>query len=182
MYTISIHTTGVDNLLKKINDIGDKQKITLKLATSLKGEMVTRIHEKGLSSNGGSIGTYSTEYMKVRNGGFNNQVKITRGKNKGIGKESGVYTKGKNKGELRHNYNRGADRKVILSLTRFQENDLTVVAVDGGLYGVGYNNELNFKKSQGQEKMYNKKIFYPTSGEMEMMNNVVSNFIKDALS
>lgn len=44
-------------------------------------------------------------------------------------------------------FSRTSDRKVIFSLTRNMENDLTVIA-DGDKYNIGFNNPDNFKKAQ----------------------------------
>lgn len=44
-------------------------------------------------------------------------------------------------------FNRTSDRKVIFSLTRNMENDLTVIA-DGDNYAIGFNNPDNFNKAQ----------------------------------
>lgn len=44
-------------------------------------------------------------------------------------------------------YNRTGDSKVIFSLTRNMENDLTVTAGDNGSYDIGFNNPDNAKKA-----------------------------------
>lgn len=44
-------------------------------------------------------------------------------------------------------FNRTGDSKVIFSLTRNMENDLTVTAADNGSYDIGFNNPDNAKKA-----------------------------------
>lgn len=136
------------------------------VALAVLPELRQRVHVDGQDSSGGQIGTYSPGYMKVRTGDFGNA-----GKN-----DSGFNTKGKNSifstktkqaikvkpgqqtaGSLRPKYNRTSDTKVILSLTRQMENDMSVIATGNG-YGIGYNNPDNLKKGRWCEETYDKKI------------------------
>lgn len=136
------------------------------VALAVLPELRQRVHVEGKDSSGGQIGTYSPGYMKIRTGDFQNA-----GKN-----DSGFNTKGKNSifstktqqpikvkpgkqtaGSLRPRYNRTSDTKVILSLTRQMENDMSVVATGKG-YGIGYNNPDNLKKARWNEATYKKKI------------------------
>jgi hypothetical protein len=113
--------------------------------------MTQRIHIDGKDSQDRQIGTYSDNYMKVRTGqGF----------------KSKTITRGPNKGGVRQQYNRTNDTKVIASLTRQLEGDWTAVATNAG-YGVGFNNEINFSKTQWLEATYKKKIFELTQSELD---------------
>jgi hypothetical protein len=134
------------------------------LATTMIAEVRERIHEKGLDSTGGKIGTYTPGYMKERTGNFGNATRYSRGKNKDAPKDAGVFTKGANKGQPRPRYNRTSDTMVVASLTRQMENDFKVVATDKG-YGLGYSNEENYNKSQYVEATYDKAIFSLTAAE-----------------
>jgi hypothetical protein len=167
-------------LLKKLSNPDEMLRT---MATTVLGLMKVRIHTDGLDANGNRIGTYSPAYMKVRQGIFTNSGVFSKGKNKGSIKDAGVFTKGKNKGQARPRYNRGPDTKVILSLTRQMENDMKVIAVDNG-YGIGYSNPHNFDKSQWTEATYKRqgKIFALSSGETDAVTAIAEKFVNDALS
>jgi hypothetical protein len=53
--------------------------------------------------------------------------------------------------KVREKYNRGTDKKKILSLTRQMEQDFVPVA-EGNEYGLGYNNKHNLDKATWQEE------------------------------
>lgn len=158
-------------------------------AAAVLPEMKHRIHVDGKDSAGNQIGAYSNAYMKVRTGNFGNAGKFTKGKNKGQNKNAGVFTNntirlnkntgvftGEDKvGKPRPNYNRTADTKVVLSLTRQMENDFSIVAV-GKSYGLGFKNSLNYDKSIWCEETYNKAIYKLTLAEKELAVNTAKSF------
>lgn len=152
--------------------------MTREQASTVIGLMRTRVHEKGVSSDGSQIGVYSPGYMKVRSGTYGNAAKYSRGKNKGKNKNSGVFTKGKNKGSARPQYNRGSSSKVILSLTRQMENDMSIAPVSGG-WAIGYNNPLNYKKARWNEQKYRKKIFNLSKNELMVSVLIAEKYIKE---
>lgn len=55
-----------DEFKKKLAIISDREYLLRPVAIELITEITNRIHQKGLASNGTPIGTYSTDYMKVR--------------------------------------------------------------------------------------------------------------------
>lgn len=65
------------------------------------------------------------------------------------GVEIGQYSNGYMR--VREENKRGADRKIIVSLTRQLENDWAVVATPTG-YGIGFNNPLNLQKMRWVEE------------------------------
>jgi len=138
-----------------------------------------RIHQEGKAADGSQIGTYSTGYMKVRTGNYGNSGTYSRGKNAGKNKDSGTYSRGAKQGTARQKYNRTNDTKVILSLTRQMENDLTVIPTAAG-FGVGYNNSLNLDKALWAEKTYRKKIFSLTADEREKVLGIAKTAIDNA--
>lgn len=144
-------------------------------------EVKKRVHIDGKASNGEQIGTYSPEYMKIRTGNFGNSAKFSKGKHKGSVKDSGTFSRGKNKGEQRPRYNRTGDTRVIASLTRQMENDMSVLATGSG-YGIGYNNPDNFNKSQFVESTYKKDIWSLTTDEKELATATAQQFVNDFLS
>lgn len=163
----------------------ENDKLLRKIASTLTASMSIRVHEQGKASDGTQIGTYSPEYMKIRTGQYGNAIKVSRGKNKGKLKDAGVYTKGKEKGNARKKYNRTSDTKVILSLTRQMENDLSVceqspIKTTYG-YAIGYQNQLNMEKLENLELKYKKKILTKLSKEEEsLIELIVDNAVRNS--
>lgn len=163
-------TEVVQNITSSLNEITNKDQVMRIVAQSLVTEVHDRIHERGEDSNSSKIGEYSNSYMALRTGNYKNADKTKKGK----AKNAGTYTEkaGEEKsGTNRPKYNRTNDKKVVLSLTRQMENDFGVIATENG-YGLGYQNDENFKKSQWTEKTYNKKIFDLTESEKEQVVKV----------
>lgn len=158
-------------LLAKINALQDKpDQILRQVALAVLPELRHRVHVDGKDSAGNQIGTYSEGYLRLRTGNYLNSKKVSRGANKGKLKDAGKFTKGLNikvfgtivedkpkKGLARPQYHRDADPKVILSLTRQMENDLSVIETSTG-YGIGYLNDFNYQKAIWCEETYKKPI------------------------
>ncbi|MEX6689225.1 hypothetical protein QTN47_17075 [Danxiaibacter flavus] len=171
---MSFYTSNVSEVLNaQLSKIDALQldKVARAMAAAVLPEMKKRIHVEGKDSNGNQIGTYSNAYLRIREGNFKNSGRKSRGANKGQLKDAGTYSKGSNKGAGRTSYNRGADPKVILSLTRQMENDEVAVPIDERSYGIGFNNEHNYNKSQWNEATYDKKIWNLTEQEKELARN-----------
>lgn len=162
-------------LIQNINGV-EADVVARACATAVLPEMKQRIHVEGKDSKGGQIGTYSNAYMKVRTGNFTNSGRKSKGANKGALKDSGTYTKGNAAATARPKYNRTADTKVVLSLTRQMENDMGVVAA-GKSYGIGFKNKLNYDKSIWCEETYNKDIYKLTPQELELVRTTAKGFI-----
>lgn len=141
-------------------------------------EVKKRVHVDGKDSNGQQIGTYSPGYMALRTGNYANSDKFKKGKNVGKNKNAGTNTV---TGKPRPNYHRTGDTKIVLSLTRQMENDLSVFPVGAG-YGIGYNNPFNYQKSQWNEATYRKRIWALTAEEKGLAIKVAEEFIKTQLS
>ena len=164
------------------------------VALTVLPELRKRVHVEGKDSSGGQIGTYSPGYMILRTGNYKNADKISKGKNAGKNKNSGRFTKGSVgfeeggfaimeplKGKARPKYNRDSDTKIILSLTRQMENDLTVVATGTG-YGIGYINPLNLQKAKWCEETYKKKILSKlTKEEIALAKKTAEEFTPEYL-
>lgn len=182
MYSIEMNTdfTELNALISKLKLVADKKAVSLIMANSVIGDMAARIHKSGKDATGQDIGTYSDGYMKVRTGNYVNSSRVSRGANKGKTKDAGTITRGKNKGQPRPKYNRTSDNKVVLSLTRQMENDLTVMPTVNG-YGIGYKNDFNFDKSQWAEQKYKREIFSLTKEEEQQVLTGINEYI-NALS
>lgn len=175
---INIVVNGVTAKLKSLQDNPDLMLRSVALA--ILPEVKRRVHVEGKDSSGGQIGNYSPGYMQLRTGNYLNSGRKNKGKNKGDLKDSGVFSRGDKKGQARPKYNRTSDAKVILSLTRQMENDLSVLPSGKG-YGIGYNNPENFKKSQYSEATYEKKIWSLTEGEKALAKQTAENYVKEII-
>ena len=158
----------------------DIKEMTALQASTVIGEVRKRIHVDGRASDGSQIGSYSRGYLKVRSGLYPSAKVGQSGKSKGKVRSAGTFTKGRNKGSQRPKYNRGADPKVILSLTRQMESDMVIIPLENGT-GIGYTNEANFKKSQWNERTYKKRIFYLTKEERELVYKTGQEYIDETL-
>lgn len=78
-------------------------------------------------------------------------------------------------------FNRSADSKIIVSLTRQLENDWNVIATDDG-YGIGFLNSHNFDKARWVEQNKGKKIFSLSATEQQYVNDTVDQLVKDVLA
>lgn len=163
----------------KMDALKDPSGMLQTVALAVLPEMRKRVHVEGHDSSGSQIGTYSPEYMKVRTGDYSNSKRVTRGVNKGKAKDAGQFTKGGKQNTPRPKYHRSADTKVILSLTRQMENDMSVVATGNG-YGIGYKNPFNHNKAIWNEKRYNKKILTTlTQEELELVDRVAEEYVSE---
>lgn len=165
------------------------------VALAVLPELKHRVHVEGKDSSGAQIGTYSPGYMAVRTGTFKNSERFTKGANKGqvknagtftdatirLNKDNGVFTGEDKVGKARPKYNRSSDTKVIFSLTRQMENDMSVVQSGNG-YGIGYLNPENFKKAIWCEENYKKKVLTKlTTDEVELAKKTAIEFLPEYL-
>ncbi len=157
----------------------DKEYLLRPLAIETIPLMKERIHDKGQDSSGEQIGTYSSEYMKVRTGNFGNSGKVSRGPNKGKTKNAGIITRGPHKGEQRPQYHRNSDPKVIVSLTTKLEQDYQVIATDKG-YGIGFNDPINKQKAGWVEETYHKIIFNLSPDEKQYITDRIKELVNGA--
>ena len=176
----------VADLQQIVNRIKEPDKMLRNIASTLTGVIRDRVHTQGKASDGEQIGTYSESYMKVRTGNYGNSGRISKGKNKGEVKNAGVFSKGPQKGQARPKYNRTNDTKVVISLTRQQENDLGTnvadpVKTEGG-YGIGFKNPENWEKSQHVEKLYKKPIWNLTKSEETLVQQIAEKYTEDAIT
>lgn len=159
----------------------DKDAMLRDVALTVYAHIRKRVHVEGKTSDGSQIGNYSKGYLVVRTGQFqNNRKKKGEGFIKS-GKQKGGYTKGGKMNEKRKYYNRGADKKVVLSLTRQMENDMSVVAISQG-YGIGYNNPVNLDKAIWNEQRYKKSIWKLSDEENNLVDEVVNNYLNKAIN
>lgn len=170
----------INGSILKLQSKEENDKLLRTIASTLTAQMAKRVHKDGLDANEKPIGTYSKSYMVVRTGAYKNADVYSRGKNKGKNKNAGISRSG----EKRKAYNRTSDTKVILSLTRQMENDLSIcvqnpIKTSYG-YAIGYQNDFNYDKLIWNEKRYNKKILTELSEkEEDIIDALVLNAIEN---
>lgn len=154
MITVEIKIPEVIGLEMALTPEGVNDML-MQVALAQRAMMAERVHVEGLDSFGRPIGTYTPSYMEVRTG--------------------------KRPASDGRRYNRGADTKVILSLSRQMENDLSVTPLSDG-YGIGYKNNFNYQKSQWlQDNTYKKPIWLQTIEEEKKTRQVVIDYIDNAI-
>lgn len=124
-----------------------------------------RIFEKGLDGSDAKIGTYSTKPISISK---KNQARNT-GKTyfkggyaeykKDIGKNPG-YVNLRNTDQMRMDYG---------------------LIINGNSYGFGFQNKLNYDKSQWLQEKYQKDIFDNDAEELDVLANVLVYELKKAL-
>lgn len=196
MITISSNIKLVaENIKQKLELLKNKEYLLRPIALDVIDLMTKRIHLDGIASDGGPIGTYSPEYMKVRTGNFGNSGRFSRGAKKGqaknagvftsrtirLNKQTGVFTGEEKVGKPRPQYNRSSDTKIIVSLTRQLENDWAVVATEQG-YGISFLNPFNLQKMKWVEEIKKKKISALTDSEQKFVNEQLDKKIAETLN
>jgi hypothetical protein len=142
---------SLESLANKLNPDFVRDKILRAVLSGVFPTLKKRIHTEGKDSSGNQIGNYTPEYMKVRTG------------------------KWKYKGR---NLNRTGDNKVIISLTRQMENDMSIL-INNRIYAIGYKNEINRKKVDWVTNTYGKNIFNLTEQEKQLALQIAKDsFIK----
>ena len=155
------------------------------VATTLLGDVKTRIHEQGKAADGGLIGSYSRKPMYV-------SVKANPGKSMGrpIGKTGRSKFKGGEKAGQDHTSRYFADGysgyktaigrnelgSVNLSLSGQQNSQFTVIDTANGI-GLGWPNTEMFKRALAQEKKYGKQIYALTKQEREKTAVIAHSFL-----
>lgn len=156
MANISVNTNLAEvseRLKNKIGKLKDKEYLLRPVCFDLIDLMKVRIHEKGNSAAGTQIGTYSNDYLALRKRG---------------NKKQGIPV-------------RGADPKVIVSLTRQLESDWSVIATERG-YGIGFKNKFNLQKARWVEEGKKTSIFALTRNENKYASDFINHLVNQALA
>lgn len=149
MASINIKTNianVVADLNSRLKRLTDRDYLLRPVCFDLIDLMTKRIHLDGIGSDGDQIGTYSSEYLKLR----------------------------------QRKYQRSADPKVIVSLTRQLQNDWSVIATSNG-YAIGFLNSFNLQKARWVEAQKG-RIFDLTTGEREYATERLNELTNEALN
>lgn len=95
------------------------------------------------------------------------------------GGQIGTYSSGYMR--VREDNKRGADRKIIVSLTRQLENDWAVLGTPTG-YGIGFNNPLNRQKAGWVEEQKKRIIFNLSEKEKDYIRERVKDLVNGAIN
>lgn len=160
------------------------------VSTSVIGPMKTRIHEKGIATDGSKIGDYSRKPMYVsananvgksfgRPIGKTGKSKFVSGAKKGTDHKSRYFPGGYY--EYKTAIGRNQIGTVNLSLSGQLNNQLSIQTTGKG-YGIGWADAEKFKIAKAMEKKYGKPIWLLSSEEKQIANKVAEKYIKNALS
>jgi len=143
--------------IDKLNSAIRSEKVMRIALSSVLAKHKPRIFEKGLDGSDSKIGTYSTKPISIAK---KNQARNT-GKTyfrtgyaeykKDIGKNPG-YVNLRNTDQMRMDYG---------------------LIINGNSYGFGFQNKLNYDKSQWLEEKYQKNIFDNDTEELDTLANVL---------
>ena len=152
---VVIHTSP--DFVKRIGGLLDVNKFIKTGAFDALSQMTERIHEKGEAADGSGIGTYTNNYLKLRQ---------------------------------KKPYNRTADSKIIVSLTRRLENDWGVIETDKGNWAIAFLNRQKGTKTDitsGDKMKFvedssGKKIAALSKPETEQLVKTILKGIDESLS
>ena len=154
-----------NNLANKVNNLSTSPEIIQSAAEGVLEDVRKRIHADGQDAEGGAIGNYTPGYMCVRTGVFKRDgLTYKSGKNKGQPVTTGVFTKGRDKGQTRPQYGLGNDTKITLTLTGGMRDDLSVQPSGNG-FGIGFSSTDYSGRAVWLEEKYSKTIYALTENE-----------------
>lgn len=78
-------------------------------------------------------------------------------------------------------YNRNADKKIIVSLTRQLENNWSVIPTSRG-YGIGFLNPFNLQKARWVEQQKGKEIFSLSAVERDYSIEFINEKVNETLN
>lgn len=141
---------GYDKLILQLNKMIVSDRAGIAAVNSVLAEQKKRIFQQGKASNGGKIGSYSTEPISISKKNQARQTGKTYFKG-GYRQYKSLIGKGANTVNLRN-----TDQMMM---------DLGTTVVGKGKYGIGFTNQFNADKAEWNEERYDKKIFDTTAKE-----------------
>lgn len=130
--------------IDELNELMNSDKVIMSVLNTVLAEQKVRIFDDGLDANDSQIGTYSTKPISISK---KNQARNTRS----------TYFQG---GYKEYKAAAGFDNsKVNLVNTGQMRDDYSVIKIDDNTYGLGFKNDLNSDKADGNEKHFRKEIF-----------------------
>lgn len=145
-------------MINELNNLLNVDK-TMRIAmSSLLAAQKKRIFQEGNDAENSKIGTYSKKKISISR---KNQAKDT-----GRTVFEGGYAEyksliGRNPGYVNL---RNTDQMMM---------DFSVQIISSNEYGLGFNNDINFDKTEWMESKYKKEIFDESSQEAELVENII---------
>jgi hypothetical protein len=142
-------------LIDDLNELRDTDKVLRSVLSTMQVVISDRIFERGEDANGGSIGSYSTKKTSIS--------KKRQSRNTGHSYFA--------KGYKQYKEEVGLDSsKVTLVDSGQMRDDWSVIRVDDKSYKLGFKNELNSLKAEGNQTRFNKEIFAQSAQEDRILD------------
>jgi hypothetical protein len=144
-------------LIDELNELKKTDKVLQSVLSTMQVVISERIFDEGKDANDGLIGVYSTKPISIS--------KKNQSRNTGHSYFSQGYKQ--YKGEV------GQDNsKVNLVDSGQMRDDWSIIRIDDRAYGLGFKNELNSEKADGNEDRFGKEIFAQSPSEEKVLDNV----------
>lgn len=147
-----------DIVIRKVNDALRTDKAVRTGITTVLALQKQRIFTQGKDAKEAQIGTYSTNPISISKKNQSRQTGKTYFKGGYAEYKTAI---GKNPGF------------VNLQNTSQMMLDYSFQVLGSNSYGLGFNNQFNFNKSEWMEKKYSKEIFFQSAKEGEVLNKVI---------
>ena len=153
----------------------------------LQADMIQRVFDAGVDSQGAEIGKYSTKPMYYSLSQKNSQMRSSSLKGKGKFSNSPEFANGKKRksqyfpggySEFRSTVGR-QNSKVDLRLTGSLLRSIQV-GVGSNQVSLGFNNDDEYEKAKGNEERFNKIIFAPSITEIEAIEQKWQDQVENA--
>lgn len=146
-----------NELMDQLDKLTKENTVLLAVGNSMLAVTKERIFENGLDAEGNSIGSYSTKPISISRKRQPRQTRSTYFKEgyKQFKKEIGFDP-----------------NKVNLVMSGQMRDDWSVIHLGNNQIGLGFRNELNSKKADGNEERFGKEIFSHSKEEDEILDKV----------
>jgi hypothetical protein len=148
---------GYDSLINQLNKMMQTDRIMVASLNTVLASQKKRIFQSGEDANGSKIGTYSTDPISISRKNQSRQTGKTYFK-EGYRQYKGLTGKGNSFVNLRN-----TDQMMM---------DYGVHVLGKNEYGLGFNNQFNYDKSEWNEERYSKEIFAESNEEGALFQRV----------
>lgn len=148
---------GYDSLLSQLKRIQQTDRVMVASLTSVLATQKRRIFEQGKDANASAIGQYSTKPISIARKNQSRQTGKTYFKG-GYREYKSLIGKGSTTVNLRN--------------TDQMRFDYGVHVLGAGEYGLGFNSQFNFNKSEWNEERFKKEIFAESSEDAAVFERV----------
>lgn len=185
-------TINPNNLKDKITEaiirsLEAQQRVVFIGMNNLRADLLERIFDSGIASDGSKIGSYSTKPIYVSKASSSSQVRSSSLKPKGKNSNDSKFANGKERRsqyfpggykEYRGTVGRQSD-KVDLRLTGSLQLSIQLGQSDNG-QTLAFNNDDQLRKASGNERRFGKVIFDPSKEEIDTLTNLWEKEVTEA--